>query len=255
LTVFFDTVYKEAWPHCGTIVMRTWTLLAACAALTIGTAPSSSARADGMGVKDDAKPRQAAARSAKVPARNTSSGPALPPPQPSVVVTVERGVRVWRPTGQVVEIAAPASPPQVVYAQPAAVAPYTYGAGGYGAIDIGGDGFGAHGNRFDKHGRRGSVPYYPSRSTQVTPAGHPMTPAYGHIGPTPMGFGRSHMNVVIHQGPALGKGMVRPTGQVAGYGGGPRHGVAPMAKAGLGHPMASGRGMGGGGHGMGGGHR
>lgn len=79
---------------------------------------------------------------------------ALPAPQPSVVVTVERGVRVWRPLGTTGGVEAgsvwPARATQSYsegYALPSYGAPVVGIAGGFG-------GYGGYGSRHGWHGKK-----------------------------------------------------------------------------------------------------
>ena len=81
--------------------MRTWTLIAAFAAASaLPLLVPSSAPADGMGVRDEARPRNPAEKVAPkgsapmAHAAKAKQGLAVPPPQPSVTITVERGVRM-----------------------------------------------------------------------------------------------------------------------------------------------------------------
>ena len=136
--------------------MRTWTLIAAFAAASaLPLLVPSSAPADGMGVRDEARPRNPAEKVAPkgsapmAHAAKAKQGLAVPPPQPSVTITVERGVRIWRPTGQVIEISAGPDYP-AYYPQPAENPIYRGGyPGSYGSVNGLYNGNGNNGRRHD----------------------------------------------------------------------------------------------------------
>ena len=138
-----------------------------------------------------------------------TKGVALPAPQPSVAVTVERGVRVWRPLGTDGGVAYypqsaslnSGSEPQVQY-----VTPNSYGATGiYG-------GFGGFGHG-QKHERRNGVSGF-SKHVNVTIKGWPLRP----FGPK-MGHFSEH-----HHGGMKG-GAPKHVAFVVKGGGGKPHGV------------------------------
>jgi hypothetical protein len=152
---------------------------------------------------------------------------ALPVPQASVAVTVERGVRVWRPLGT--DASGEAYYPQAASVnsgsepQPQYVAPNSYGVTGtYGGIG----GFGVFGQA-NKHERRNGV-FFGSR--QVTRSKH--FSGSKHVNITIKGWApRSHGPMKIgHSGGRHG-GMggggakhVAFVGKGSGLGGGAKHG-------------------------------
>jgi hypothetical protein len=148
----------------------------------------------------------------------------LPAPQSSVVVTMERGVRVWRPVGLPAQMGPmPAAYPQQANytestaAQAAPSPNYGYGYGGSGGLYSGGNG---------TNGNSGAPIFYgvgdPRHTGQV--AGKPM-PASGK----PKGS-KGDVHVHAHgQGPAYGGPGAYPPGNKPPMGWNPPRGSKPQA--------------------------
>ena len=134
----------------------------------------------------------------------TSKSTALPPAQPSVVVTLERGVRVWRPVSESVDerysqpsYQAPADAPFRQAAPTSYEAPYGYGAygyGGYGNYGSGAYGYGVqsgYGNSYGV-GRQGgkfgvAVGRPLANRYPVIGGGHRLHGVINQHGPAPYG--------------------------------------------------------------------
>jgi hypothetical protein len=137
-----------------------------------------------------------------------SKGVALPAPQSSVVVTVERGVRVWRPLGteggdiypQTASVNS-GSEPSVQY-----VTPNSYGVTGiYG-------GFGGF-SKGQKHERRNGVGFGPKhvnvniKGWSPRPHGPKFAHVSGHHGGMKGGGGPKHVAFVVKGGGGKPRGM------------------------------------------------